>query len=64
MLEAQVEQGNEGNSSAFDENICNTRADGGFDWIETVEGFHSWWNALADDNYTLLYEVNPSLRPE
>ena len=59
MLEAQVEQGKEENTDVFRNSISS-----GFLWSETKEGDDAWYEALIDDDYELLYQVNPDLRPD
>ena len=59
MLEARIEQGKEANADVFRNSISS-----GFLWVETKEGDDAWYEALIDDDYELLYQSNPDLRPD
>ena len=59
MLEARIEQGKGENTTVFRDSISS-----GFTWSETKEGDDAWYEALINDDYELLYVVNPDLRPD
>ena len=49
------EQGNEPNEN---NHLSDEKAEGGFNWSETVEG-SKFWETIYDGNFDVFYQLNP-----
>lgn len=58
MLEYQVTQGNEKDISKFENNgVTANKLSGGFNWIDTVEGYDFWCRILINHKYDDFYKL-------
>jgi hypothetical protein len=59
MLDEQVRQGNPRNAEVFEESISATSSDGGFFWVESVDGYDFWGKIIVDGDFSDFYAKYP-----
>ena len=59
MLDEQVRQGSPRNAEVFERDIKTDVFAGGFDWVESVEGYGFWAEIILNDNFAVFYEKYP-----
>jgi len=64
MLDEQVRQGNEEGIQPFIKNRLANKAEGGFDYSVTPNGYSFWSLVLQEENYEFFFEIYPELLPE
>lgn len=64
MLDEQVRQGNEESIKPFVKNRLANKAEGGFNYSDTSDGYDFWSRVLEEENYELFFEKYPELLPK
>ena len=64
MLDEQVRQGNEESIEPFVKNRLANKAEGGFNYTDTSDGYDFWIKVLEEENYELFFEKYPELLPK
>ena len=54
LMKQQERQGNERDITVFERNIESCQVGGGFDWIESVQGFAFWQDVLIERDINLF----------
>ena len=62
MMEKQEEQGNKADVKAFQRHSDETQNQGGFDWLETPEGYDFWWDVINEKEFNLFFEKYPEYK--
>ena len=56
LIECQLEQGNKDDITIFQQNICESKINGGFDWGQTTENIPNWLDILISKNFKLFFD--------
>lgn len=64
MLDEQVRQGNEESIKPFVKNRLANKAEGGFDYSLTTNGYSFWSRVLEQEDYKWFFDVYPELLPK
>jgi len=64
MLDEQQKQGNEESIEPFVKNRLANKAEGGFNYSDTSDGYDFWSRVLEEENYELFFEKYPELLPK
>ena len=59
MIERQVEQHNKADITSFQKHISNSKTEGGFTWVDTIEGHSFWADIILYRNFKTFFEVYP-----
>ena len=62
MMEEQERQGNYPDVKVFQNNISSNYDEGGFDWLETPEGYNFWWDVINERDFNLFFEKYPDYK--